>query len=236
MKKLIATIFCLLICACSSPQVLPTPVALSSEKVITVFSVNGVDGTIDEQGKTITAILPTGTVITGLTPAITFIGQSINPLSGEAKDFTNPVIYTVTADDLTTQDYTATVSVIPAPIPEPIPTPIPPPASKPATALKISMIPDTPGHPVGTYCTATRKITGNIDITDSDGNTNLSWEWYDNGEILASGQTVVPEINGHYTTTFYGTPTPPEPFQWHHTVMFKVTADGVTSSLSAYIV
>lgn len=39
-------------------------------------------------------------------------GFNINTLSGAATDFTNPVIYTVTAEDReTTQDWTVTVTV-----------------------------------------------------------------------------------------------------------------------------
>ena len=38
---------------------------------------------------------------------------SISPLSGVAQDFTNPIIYTVTSEDASTQDWTVTVTEAP---------------------------------------------------------------------------------------------------------------------------
>jgi len=97
-----------------------------------------------------------------------------------------------------------------------------------ATAVNISMTANTPGAHAGIFCTATKSITGTIDVTDINGGTNIEWEWYDNGVLLSSGSTTLVEANGHYTTTFYGAATPPapEPFQYHHTIMFKVNVDG----------
>jgi hypothetical protein len=49
-----------------------------------------------------------------LTPTIAISGASVSPASGAAQDFTAPVIYTVTAADLTTKAYTVTVNVAPS--------------------------------------------------------------------------------------------------------------------------
>ncbi len=65
-------------------------------------------GTISESPKTISFIVPHNTVLTALVPTITIDGASISPASGVAQDFTNPVTYTVTAHDGSTQAYVAT--------------------------------------------------------------------------------------------------------------------------------
>lgn len=81
----------------------------SSAKAITAFTIDGKSGTIGTD--TISLSLPYGYDKTNLTPEITITGVSVSPASGVAKDFTNPVTYTVTAEDGSTQAYTVTVSV-----------------------------------------------------------------------------------------------------------------------------
>jgi hypothetical protein len=56
--------------------------------------------------------------ITNLTPTITLsYGATVIPLSGVARDFTNPVPYTVTAEDgVTYQEWTVTVTQEEAPV------------------------------------------------------------------------------------------------------------------------
>ncbi|WP_165750483.1 Ig-like domain-containing protein [Cellulophaga sp. Z1A5H] len=81
---------------------------LSTEKEITSFIVNGVAGTIT--GTTIDVVLPEGTDLTALAPVIIHNGASISPESEANQDFSNPVIYTVTAQDETIQAYTVNCS------------------------------------------------------------------------------------------------------------------------------
>ncbi|MFI8604321.1 beta strand repeat-containing protein [Cellulophaga baltica] len=83
--------------------------ALSSDNDITSFSIDGVAGVIS--GTTITVTLPAGTNVSSLTPAIIHNGNTLNPDTGTAQDFTNPITYTVTADNLETQEYSVTVIV-----------------------------------------------------------------------------------------------------------------------------
>ncbi|MDB4293495.1 Ig-like domain-containing protein, partial [Maribacter sp.] len=83
----------------------------SSDKSIESFGINDVFGTIN--GTDIALTLPPGTDVTALSPIIIFIGRSVDPASGAVSDFTNPVPYTVTADDDSTIDYTVTVTVGP---------------------------------------------------------------------------------------------------------------------------
>ncbi|HUL58558.1 MAG TPA: hypothetical protein VLU43_04750, partial [Anaeromyxobacteraceae bacterium] len=84
-------------------------VAPSPAKDITAFTILGVNGAIT--GTSIALTLPFGTDVTALTPTIQITGASVSPASGVAHDFTNPVVYTVTAADGTTKNYTVTVNV-----------------------------------------------------------------------------------------------------------------------------
>jgi hypothetical protein len=87
-------------------------VAASSSKDITQFAILGVSGTIN--GTSIAVTLPSGTNVTSLIPSIGITGISITPANGVARDFTNPVAYTVTAADISTKVYTVTVTVAPS--------------------------------------------------------------------------------------------------------------------------
>lgn len=85
---------------------------LSSDKVITAFSVAGQQSSsIDENLKTVSVFVASGTDITTLVPTITVSANaSVNPVSGATIDFSGPVTFTVTAEDGSQQDYTATVA------------------------------------------------------------------------------------------------------------------------------
>ncbi|GAB4221678.1 MAG: hypothetical protein Kow009_12560 [Spirochaetales bacterium] len=75
----------------------------------------GIPGTIDEEEKSIEILLPYGTQLTSLVPTFTTTGTSVTvegeiQISGTSiQDFTNPVVYTVTAEDGTSVQYTVTV-------------------------------------------------------------------------------------------------------------------------------
>lgn len=73
----------------------------SSEKAILKFEIpNQVNSTIDEENHKISVVMPAGTDLTKLTPAIQIsAGAAINPESELTQDFTDPVTYTVTAED-----------------------------------------------------------------------------------------------------------------------------------------
>jgi len=84
--------------------------ALSTEKSILSFSINGAAGTINESPATV-QVEVLETALTNLVPTITVSSNAeISPASGVAQDFTNPVMYTVTAGDGSTQAYTVTVT------------------------------------------------------------------------------------------------------------------------------
>ncbi len=87
--------------------------APSSAKAITTFSFTtpAATGVIDETAHTIAVTVPFGTDITALVPIIGITGASVNPASGVAQDFTRPVTYTVTAADVSLQDYIVTVTI-----------------------------------------------------------------------------------------------------------------------------
>jgi hypothetical protein len=81
------------------------------QKIISAFSVTGNTGFINQTANTIAITMPAGTVVTALSPAIQFIGQSISPAPNTAQDFTNPVTYTVTDANNTTRAYVVTIDV-----------------------------------------------------------------------------------------------------------------------------
>ncbi len=92
----------------------PSAQVQSSAKYIMSFSFSGltpaVSATIDNTNYTVTATVPKGTDLTKLTPTITVSDNAtVVPASGTQQDFTNPVTYTVTAQDGSTQQYTVTV-------------------------------------------------------------------------------------------------------------------------------
>ena len=91
----------------------------SSEKAIMAFSlVNpSVTGTIDEEAKTVSLLVPEGTNVKSLAAVFTSNGISVavgseTQTSGlTVNDFSSPVEYTVTAEDKSIATYTVTVSV-----------------------------------------------------------------------------------------------------------------------------
>lgn len=83
-------------------------IKLSDNKAITSFKIGTVSGIIS--GTNITVTLPHGTVVTSLLPVVVISGKLISPVV--AQDFTTPKTYTVTAENLTTQNYIVTVVVL----------------------------------------------------------------------------------------------------------------------------
>lgn len=64
------------------------------------FTINGVDGTIDQTTRTITVSLPRGTSLAGLAPGIGVPeGATVSPAANVPQDFTRPVAYTVRLGD-----------------------------------------------------------------------------------------------------------------------------------------
>lgn len=91
--------------------------ALSSEKLITSFHLlldPEVIGTIDQTNFIVKLDVPYDTDVKNLTPSL-FISPlaTVFPPSDVAQDFTDPVVYTVTAQDNSTQEYKAVVNVLP---------------------------------------------------------------------------------------------------------------------------
>ncbi len=90
---------------------------LSSQKAITAYSINGVDGIINEEQKSITVVLPAGTNPASLVATFATTGENITvgamlQVSGTtANNFTLPLDYTVNAKDNSSVVYTTTVIV-----------------------------------------------------------------------------------------------------------------------------
>lgn len=81
----------------------------SGAKNITDFEIDGIAGVFN--GTNINVTLPAGNDEKSLSPTIGHTGESISPDSGSVIDFTNPVTFTVTAEDGTQKTYNASVIV-----------------------------------------------------------------------------------------------------------------------------
>ena len=87
---------------------------MSNESRILTFAFEDleVEAVIDEDLKKVEATVPWETDVTTLVPTITISKKAtISPASGVPTDFTDPVIYTVTAEDGSQTDYTAIVTI-----------------------------------------------------------------------------------------------------------------------------
>ena len=101
---------CMMFSGCDDEKIEP----LSDEKQMISFSfaVPYAEGYIDEYAKTVSVQAPEGTNVTALAPTITVSDKAtVTPASGVAQNFTNPVSYTVKAEDGSTESYTVTVTV-----------------------------------------------------------------------------------------------------------------------------
>ena len=122
LKSVLLTALALLLLASCTKENTPTnniptnntPVTPSKRKQIKTFKFEGFmeQAVINEEQKTIEAVLPWGTDLTTLIPIITISPKAtISPASGVVTDFTAPVTYTVTAEDSSYVEYTATVTL-----------------------------------------------------------------------------------------------------------------------------
>jgi len=96
--------------SCGTDDSDSTMSSLSSANLITSFSIDGIEGTISQSARTISLELME-TDFSSLTPIIIVSENArLSPDSGVLQDFTNSVIYTVTAEDGSSESYTVTVS------------------------------------------------------------------------------------------------------------------------------
>lgn len=97
-------------CKKNNPPPAPDPAGI----IAFVFKTSANPGlTIDVSGSiigdSIKLIVPAGTDLTNLVPDITYKGASLTPASHTPQNFTNPLLYTVTASDGTKKKYTVIV-------------------------------------------------------------------------------------------------------------------------------
>ncbi len=87
-----------------------TPI-LSTAKDITAFTTTGIVGVATINNATVNLTVNSSTNITSLAPIISVSNfASISPGSGVSQNFTNPVTYTVTAQDASTKQWVVTVT------------------------------------------------------------------------------------------------------------------------------
>jgi outer membrane biosynthesis protein TonB len=100
----------------------------SSLKAITAFNFSNltpaVTGVVEETNHAISLTVPFGTDVKAIVPTISISEKaSISPDNNTAQNFTNPITYTITAEDGSTQNYIVTVTIAPDTTPIPDPTP-----------------------------------------------------------------------------------------------------------------
>lgn len=84
----------------------------SNDKAIVSFQVYNYDATIDEYEKSIYLTLPIGSNLNEIEPTIKISRKAtISPASGVTQDFSNPIIYTVQAEDGSKQQYTVNIAL-----------------------------------------------------------------------------------------------------------------------------
>jgi hypothetical protein len=100
------------------PSPIPTvPVVVkSSEKLIKSFNIENLNpniiGVIDDINNKINLTVPYGTNITNIVPTISISDKaSVAPSNQLAQNFTNTILYTVTAEDLSTKTYEVKVTI-----------------------------------------------------------------------------------------------------------------------------
>ena len=101
--------------SCGSDGEEPNPVLSSARRILElrVTSEFGAAslGSINETTNEISIIVPETSDITALAPEIDISpGATISPASGSTQNFTNPVTYTVTAEDGSTETYTVSAA------------------------------------------------------------------------------------------------------------------------------
>ncbi len=114
-------LFATFLMSCSSDDSNPTTTppdnnepevpVLSSAKSITSFKILGISASINETALTITLNIPSNSDLTMQSPEIEISpAATVSPASNTEQDFTDPVLYTVTAEDGSQVSYTATVT------------------------------------------------------------------------------------------------------------------------------
>ena len=111
----------ILLTSCSKKELITIK---SSEKQIKSFSFKtlNINASIDSVQRNITTTLPFGTDASSLTPTIIISSKAtISPASDVIQNFTKPVLYTVTAEDGSSQTFTVNI-IAPPKSPKPIST------------------------------------------------------------------------------------------------------------------
>jgi hypothetical protein len=185
---------------------LPPPPILSSTKIITVFNflnlTPNVIGAIDENNHTISLTVPFGTDVKVLVPTITISEKAaINPNIDAVQDFTNPITYTVTAEDGSTQNYVATVTIAPDPNPDPVPDPtpditLPSIASYTFNGVVGDITADPLTNPVSIVLTASEKVNWTSVKIENQDKKNIHKYFYDGTNCVNGTNTCAKTWNG----------------------------------------
>ena len=217
-KKLISMRNVVAIAICLAGISMFSSCVKSSEKLILSFSITtpAAVGIIDEVAKTVTVTVPAGTDLIALIPTIVVSEKAmVSPESGVATNFTNPIKYTVTAEDGTTAEYIVTVTagaVIPDGDPQELTSPI-----TVNTTLKDL------GLPIDYFYTGTLslKVQNNAILTIEPG-VCIQFRG-EGGLAIEDGSTIKAEGTADKHIKFIGATT--DKGSWSEIVIYSVTAN-----------
>ncbi len=106
---LLGCLMSIFLVGCSDNDMDSSSLRMDGEDFILSFSINGHEGIIDQENKTIMVYMPEGTDLTSLQPVFTLSdGAQSNIASGSTIDFTMPVVFKISNGN-TYIDYTVTV-------------------------------------------------------------------------------------------------------------------------------
>ncbi len=174
-----------------------------------------VEGVVNSGDYTVTLSVPYGTNVTALVPTITVSPEAtISPESGVAQDFTNPVNYTVTAEDASEQIWDVTVDV-----------------SAPNTDATLSDLKVNSSTVTG-FDPATYSYVIELPYGTTETPTVTATENDPNAEVVISDATdITSETNADRTTTVTVTAEDGTTTQ-DYTILFNVAEAGTDASLS----
>ncbi len=119
LSRFILSIYLLSAFSCSEDEKRSQKIIISFKftKIENESLASDIEGIVDETAKAITVVVPFNQSKTELVPSIDVSpGSNITPANSEPQDFSNPVIYTITAEDGSFVSYTVTVNSKPTPI------------------------------------------------------------------------------------------------------------------------
>ncbi|MFY0602099.1 MAG: Ig-like domain-containing protein [Cyclobacteriaceae bacterium] len=174
---------------------------------ILAFSVpdQGQSATIDPGAHTVEILLSEGSSTTQVPEITTNTGASINPTTGISQDFSSPVVYTVTAEEGNTQDWTVFATELDETAP--VIASLSPANNASGVLANISQIVVTFDEPVQSTGFSTdaviRTVTGNVEAGRIDV-SNASVADFNGSTLTMTVPSELDELTNYYVTLPFG--------------------------------